>query len=178
MENALSWKTIAPENQLYSFSGYITNRVLDGIAAGIEDVLAARNETKNSYRKIFGIFVEMAQNIIFYAPDRVEIPNDEAGFGTISILNDEEFVRIHASNEVLPHQKEHLEKIFDQIEQQSPDEIGKLYKQRMLETFDDPNSRGGGLGYYDIARKSSRPIEYVFETLENGKVVFHVSAWI
>lgn len=178
MENALSWRTLAPGDQLYSFSGYITNRVLDGIAAGIEDVLAARSETNKSYRKIFGIFVEMAQNIIFYAPDRVEIPNDEAGFGTLSISTDGDHIRIHASNEVLPHQKEQLEKIFSQIKGQSSDEIGRLYKQRMLETFDDPNSRGGGLGYFDIARKSTRPIEFGFELLDNGKSVFHVSAWV
>ena len=163
---------------LYAFSGYITNRVLDGIAAGIEDVLPHCSGTKKSYRKVFGIFVELAQNIIYYSSKRVDLAADEAGFGVLEIAEDGTDTRLSASNQVRPEQQEKLIEIFAQIDGCTPEQISSLYKQRMIDTFDDPDSRGGGLGYFDIARKSVRPVQYHFETTADGHITFHISAWV
>ena len=178
MDHKKSLTAVFAAVPLYVFSGYITNRVLDGIAAGIEDVLPRLPETERSYRKVFGVFVEMAQNIIFYSSDRVTLDNDEAGFGTLAILRDEGAIKITASNEVQPIQMEKLNDVFGKMIGKTAEEITVLYKQRMMETFDDPTSRGGGLGYLDIARKSVKPLDFGFETSDNGKIVFHVTAWI
>lgn len=165
------------ETTLYSFSGYITNRVLDGIAAGIQDVLAQYPPTEKKYRKIFSIYVEIAQNIIFYSPQRVELENDEAGFGTLSIVETGAGIRITGINPVTPAQEEKLKTIFDHIE--SLDEAGlkTAYQEKMMSQFDDDESKGGGLGYYDIARKSKGSMSARFVPTGSG-CNFEISATI
>ena len=48
----------------------------------------------------------------------------------------------------------------------------------MIATFDDSESRGGGLGYYEIARKSVRPVRYGFFEDGEGGYLFRISAWV
>ena len=55
---------LANPNQQYLFIGYITNNILDAIAAGIEEVIAIQPEMAGRYRYIFTIYVEMLQNIL------------------------------------------------------------------------------------------------------------------
>ena len=59
-------KHFVSSDQHYVFAGYVTNKVLDGISAGIEDVISCQPATSKKYRKIFSIYVEMLQNILFY----------------------------------------------------------------------------------------------------------------
>ena len=74
-------------NMLISYSGYISDQSLEGIAQGIKAVFeTGAYQTKKS-RKIFSIFVESSQNIIFYSGRRMEIDGtrDGAGYGAIFI---------------------------------------------------------------------------------------------
>ena len=48
---------LASPNQQYLFIGYITNNILDAIAAGIEEVIAIQPEMASRYRYVFSIYV-------------------------------------------------------------------------------------------------------------------------
>ena len=163
--------------ELYKFRGFITNRVLDGIAAGIQDVLAVYPNTEKSYRKIFSIYVEIAQNIIFYSAKRIEIPDDEAGYGTLTISEADGAITISGENNVTETQKNKLSSIFDHLDGMSVEEIKAAHQEKMMSQFDDSDSKGGGLGYYDIARKTKGNIQAEFYE-RNGALQFKVTAKI
>lgn len=166
-------------NQQYVFAGYVTNKILDGIAAGIEDVISCQPATSKKYRKIFSIYVEMLQNILFYSSDRVEIENGgDAAFGGIEIALDGDLVSVAAANPITERQHEKLSAIMADIAASTPEQIVATYKEKMMESFDDAESRGGGLGYYDIARKSVQPIKFEFlDDRDQGKI-FKIVAWL
>ena len=163
--------------ELYKFKGFMTNRVLDGIAAGIQDVLAVYPNTEKSYRKIFSIYVEIAQNIIFYSANRIEIPDDEAGYGTLTISEADGAITISGENKVTETQKNKLSSIFDHLDGMSVDEIKAAHQEKMMSQFDDSDSKGGGLGYYDIARKTRGNIQAEFYE-RNGALQFKITATI
>lgn len=161
------------------FAGFITNKILDSIAIGIEEVLSSRPETSQNYMKIFSIYVEMLQNIMFYSIDRIEIESGgDAAFGGFEIALDGDKVAITAVNPIDEKQHKKLANIMDEISASSPEEIVALYKKRMMEGFDDDESRGGGLGYYDIARRSSHPITHAFIANEGEQMLFKITAWV
>jgi len=166
-------------DQQYFFAGYITNKILDGIASGIEDVISCQPLTQKKYRKIFSIYVEMLQNILFYSARRVEIEDGgDAAYGAIEIGLDGELVSITAVNPITDRQHEKLKAIMDHISSSTEEEITATYKQKMMDSFDDAESRGGGLGYYDIARRSAKPIACDFPEGDDGQKLFRIMAWI
>lgn len=146
MNSSAFLSQLANSNTQYLFAGYVTNRVLDGVAAGIEDVLSVQSDTTSKYRKIFSLFVEMVQNVIFYSAKRVHIDGDEAGYGMLEIKLDGSLVKVTSANPVTAAQREKLLKIMTDITSSTPEEISKAYKRKMMESFDDAESRGGGLG--------------------------------
>mgnify|MGYP000265333577 CR=1 FL=1 len=177
MQTSELTKHMNSENPQYVFAGMITNKVLDGIAAGIEDVLSVHEATCKKYRKIFSIFIEMTQNIIFYSDERVHLESDEAGFGALEIALDGTEVKISAANPISREQRDRIGDIMDLITRSSADEIIAIHKAKMFESMEDPNSRGAGLGYLDIAKKSVRPVHFGFEETSCGRLLFHISAW-
>jgi hypothetical protein len=170
---------LASPNQQYLFIGYITNNILDAIAAGIEEVIAIQPEMASRYRYVFSIYVEMLQNILFYSDQRLEIASGgDAAFGGIEIALDDDLVSISAVNPISVRQYSKLEAIMAEIAALSAEEVARSYKQKMMDSFEDSESRGGGLGYYEIARKSVRPMRYGFFEDGQGGYLFRLSAWV
>jgi len=170
---------LASPNQQYLFIGFITNNILDAIAAGIEEVISVQPEMAKRYRYVFTIYVEMLQNILFYSDDRAAIASGgDAAYGGIEIALDGGAVSITAINPISAKQYTKLEAIMAEIAALTPAEIVPAYKQKMAASFDDQESRGGGLGYYEIARKSVRPVRYGFFEDGKGRYLFRISAWV
>ena len=59
----------------------------------------------------------------------------------------------------------------------SVDEIKAAHQEKMMSQFDDSDSKGGGLGYYDIARKTKGNIQAEFNE-RNGALQFKITAKI
>lgn len=49
--------------------------------------------------------MEIAQNIIFYSANRIEIPDDEAGYGTLTISEADGAITISGENTITESQK-------------------------------------------------------------------------
>ena len=121
----------------------------------------------------------MLQNILFYSDQRLEIASGgDAAFGGIEIALDDDLVSISAVNPISVRQYSKLEAIMAEIAALSAEEVARSYKQKMMDSFEDSESRGGGLGYYEIARKSVRPMRYGFFEDGQGGYLFRLSAWV
>lgn len=170
---------LSSSNQQYLFIGYITNNILDAIAAGIEEVISVKPETADRYRYVFTLYVEMLQNILFYSNERVAIASGgDAAFGGIEIALEDGLISVSAVNPVSAKQFAKLDKIMSEIAGMSLEEVSRAYKQKMMASFDDTESRGGGLGYYEISRKSVRPVRYGFFEDGEGGYLFRISAYV
>ena len=60
-------------NILISYSGYLSDQTLEGVSQGIKAIFETGALKTRKARKIFSVFVESAQNIIFYSGRRMEI---------------------------------------------------------------------------------------------------------
>lgn len=166
-------------NQQYLFVGYVTAKVLDSMAAGIEEVMAVRPDTSQKVMKVFSIYVEMLQNVMFYSKDRLAIQSGgDAAYGGIEVAIDDGAVALTAINPISMSQRESLQVIIDEITGSSPEELVALYKRKMMSGFESEESRGGGLGYYDIARRSSREVHFEFIEHDKAGLLFKITAWI
>ena len=67
-----------------------------------------------------------------------------------------------------------LKENLNELQQMQPKDLRKAYKQRLREGPPE-GSKGAGLGFIDIARKSSK---FEFDFVESPELLFVLKAWI
>ena len=69
---------------------------------------------------------------------------------------------------------ERLKENLENLQQMDSKDLKKAYKQRLREGAPE-GSKGAGLGFIEIARKSSK---FEFDFVENSELHFVLQAWI
>jgi hypothetical protein len=114
-----------------------------------------------------------------YSQDRIP-ENDfhsNISFGMILVgcKNDEYF--IVGGNRVNLKQKIKIEDALKIISTMNPEELKKYYKEKRRSN-PDAESKGAGLGLIEMAKRSSKPIEYNFETIDDDNFYFTIKTII
>ncbi len=160
---------------IFSFIGPISHNVVEGIGSVLRNKMQTDDLNTNTSLKVFSIFVEQMQNVINYSVDK-PLQNDvnsEISFGMIIVGQKESKYFIIGGNKVTKEQKERLEGSLEKISKMSKDELKEYYKQKRKLTSDE-HSKGAGLGLIEMAKKSSEPIEYNFEFIDNNNFYFTI----
>ena len=119
-------------------------------------------------RSVFAIFVEQMQNVIRYSAERVpedgvdEVMDLSFGFLTIGKKGDE---YVLLSGNLI--RNEDIERVSDrllEIQSMDHDQLKRFYKKKLKEGPDE-FSQGAGVGFIEIARRASQPIEFDFAKL-------------
>jgi hypothetical protein len=121
-------------------------------------------------KRVFGIFVEQAQNVIRYSKDRIA----EGGTGTVAISRAEDGFLIEAINPMDQENAEGLRKNLDELKAMDSKELRKAYKQRLREGPPE-GSKGAGLGFIEMARKADR---FEFDFVGSSELLFVFKVWI
>jgi len=121
-------------------------------------------------KRVFGIFVEQAQNVIRYSKDRIA----EGGTGTVAISRAEDGFLIEAINPMDHENAEGLQKNLDELKAMDNKELRKAYKQRLREGPPE-GSKGAGLGFIEMARKADR---FEFDFVGSTELLFVFKVWI
>ena len=151
-------------NVLISYSGYISDQTLEGVAQGIKAVFESGTTKTRKSRKIFSIFVEAAQNIIFYSGRRMAIEGtrDGAGYGAIFIReNGDDTFAIQSSTVVLAKNKDGFANRIERLLEMSDEEIDAAYEEQLLNQITS-SEKGAGLGLFEI-RRQARTLSFEFE---------------
>ncbi len=151
-------------NVLISYSGYISDQTLEGVAQGIKAVFESGPTKTRKSRKIFSIFVEAAQNIIFYSGRRMAIEGtrDGAGYGAIFIqANGGDSFSIQSSTIVLANKKDGFASRLEGLLAMNDEEIDAAYEEQLLNQITG-SEKGAGLGLFEI-RRQARSLSFEFE---------------
>lgn len=172
------------EGVVFFYSGYFSQKVLLAVGETIKQKMTADDVAMTTTKKIFTVFVEQVQNIIRYSSERIgESPDssneNELSYGLIVIgkeSNDKFFMC--CGNHILEKDKERLETNLRQIQKMDKEELKKAYKEKLKEGPDE-HSKGAGIGFLEIARKASEPIEFDFKKIdEDNNYFFFLQAYI
>jgi hypothetical protein len=116
------------------------------------------------------------QNILNYSAEKLEnkeVTEDELRIGAVVIGHDENGYFILCGNKVYNSDIAGIKDKIDEIRDRNKDELKALYKERRrMEPV--PGSKGAGLGFIEMARKSSEPINYSFTPIDNDFSFFTI----
>jgi hypothetical protein len=158
---------------LFCYSGPLTEDLLTTISNPVKHQLSDKETEEVVAKRVFGVFIEQAQNIIRYSYKKTKTTGDSIGTIAISVA-DEGFL-IEAVNVVDPQKKDVLEASLVEISMKDQKELRELYKQRLREGPPE-DSAGAGLGFIEMARRVKK-FEFDFVESDHG-ALFVYRGWV
>ncbi|MBV7273651.1 SiaB family protein kinase [Clostridium thailandense] len=163
-------------NILISFSGWFSQGIIEELGDAIKKHMQAEKSTKSNIGKVFGIFIEQTQNIRNYTVKKENSCNYESiansGIVTIGKIGTEYF--ICSGNLVEEEDVLKLKEKLELLKNLNNDGLKKLYKDEIRKEPQE-GSVSAGIGLIDIARKSSKPIEYSLKPIDDKFYFFQLS---
>lgn len=155
------YKDTEDHRVLLSFKGTISQEVVTEFGSMIRSSLSAESNIK----KIFAVFIELAQNIVRYSSEQEPNPDGNAGVGIILLREKKETYYLSSGNMI---QNENVTKVrerCDKVNSMNKDEL-KAYYQEKIRKPPEEGSKGAGIGLIDIARKSDGPLKCAISEID------------
>jgi hypothetical protein len=171
---------------IFAYSGYVTEPVLSGVGEALKQKLTIDDADTKTLRSVFAIFVEQMQNMIRYSAETVHTlppPPSDAGalmairYGILTIGKEGGDYVVCAGNLIQRTDVERLRARLSKIRDMSKEELKALYKEK-LRADPEQGSKGAGLGFMEIARRATRPIEFDFADVDGDHAFFALKATI
>jgi hypothetical protein len=154
---------------VFFYEGEFSPNVIAAMGDAVRNKIEQDPEASKKKRKVFSTFIEMAQNVAFYAPG-VE-GEATPGFGSLAVGKFADLYFIVSGNYVESKHVARMKEKLDPLRGMTLDEIKSAYRTQLRndEHAQDEVSKGAGLGFLTVARDASEPIEYsITETTEMG----------
>ncbi len=158
---------------IISYCGPVAQEGIEGIAVMLKDKLTAHAIPLNSSVSIFSLFIEQMQNVLNYSAERTitaipgsdnnkEVPN---GIFVLGCTADSYFTR--CGNIIKNSEIERIEHSICQVNSMNKDELKAFYRQKRRSENDNPESRGAGLGFIEMARRADGPLKYEITPIDD-----------
>lgn len=169
----------------FAYCGYVTENILSGVGDALKQKLKSQDADTRTIRSVFAVFVEQMQNIIRYSVEQLPPANptgeqpdaDEPRYGILTIGQEGEDYVVYSGNLIAVEDKQRLQERLSKLQTQTRDELKMAYKEQLRAGPDD-FSKGAGIGFIEIARRASKPIEFDFMQIDDKYSFFTFKATI
>ena len=155
---------------IMAYNGNVSDELMLTLADMLKARLLAHDDSKRS-KLIFSVFMEGVQNLIWHGKEN----DDDHGMILITEVGNE--ITILCGNRILKSETHDLKERLDRIAGADKETIRQMYRDGMAESGEHEGP-GAGLGLLEIARRSTHPINYTFEDVDDRSVDFILSATI
>jgi hypothetical protein len=166
--------TLKKKGIIFCFSGPISQDIIEGIGTTLRQKMELEETGLNASQKVFAIFVEQMQNIVNYSAETV-LPSDRdsAGMrvGVLIVGQEDGRLYVLTGNRVRKEDTGPLKEQLTHLRQLDKEDLKLLYRDRRKMAA-PPESKGAGLGFIEIARKASMPLEFSFVPIDRDHVFF------
>ncbi len=170
---------------MFAYCGYVTEPVLTGVGEALKQKLASRDVDTKTTRSVFAVFVEQMQNMIRYSAEQVPspggvaegVPKAELRYGVLTIGQEGGDYVVHAGNLVRQADVEGIRERLTELKAMDGAQLKAFYKKKLKA---DPDRLGSnaGIGFIEIARRASRPIEFDFMDVDAEYAFFALKACV
>lgn len=177
------YESLKREGILFCYSGPTSQSLVEGIGDLLKQRMAVEEAGMTVTRNIFAIFIEQMQNILHYSaetmPPREQHGVEEMRHGVVVVGREREADRrffVLCGNYIQQEKGRMLAERLDSMRTMSREELKALYKEMRRQEPTSEDSKGAGLGFLEMARKASRPLDYCIADIAEGLSFFSVKA--
>ncbi|MBF0316630.1 MAG: hypothetical protein HQL04_00515 [Nitrospirae bacterium] len=173
------YKQMLNEKIIFCFSGPVSQHVVEGIGATLKLKMEIDDNDINTIQRVFSIFVEQMQNLMNYSAERVsqEREGGDLGIGLFVVGFKDGHFYVRCGNKIKNDKLSVIRAQVDELRTLNADELKTLYRRRRKEPSPE-GSKGGGLGFIEMARKASQPIEIDYTTVDETISFLSVTVYI
>jgi Family of unknown function (DUF6272) len=142
------------KNVIISYKGPVTDVILSEIS---RDIRAKIGNDPVASRKIFSIFMELAQNILFYSAEKVNFSKAKEGIGILLLSSEEDHYLFSCGNLVENKYLDDLIEGVNMINSMDKDQL-REYKRRQRNSPSPERSKGAGFGLTQVAITAGNPL--------------------
>ena len=167
----------------FCLSGPVSQKLVTDIGVILDQKMGMENASKLTVLRVFSLVVEKVQNIIHYsdekalAEDSEDAARETLRFGIIAIGYHEEHYFVLSGNMIRNDKVERLREKLCAIQNMSKEELKHAYREQRRKPPEN-DSKGAGLGFFEMAKKASRPIEFTFKRLSDEMSFFSIKTTI
>lgn len=171
LESLYSFKnSLDSKGIIFTFSGPMSHDIVEGIGGALRNKMAEDEVSRTVSTKVFSIFVEQVQNVIHYSNEKSSTKSD-MGFGIVVVGKEGEKFFVMGGNRIANSKVDQLRTNLEQLQKMDKDELKQFYKEKR-KMGGGEDSKGAGIGFIEMARKSSIPIEFSFEKVDEDTSFF------
>ena len=163
------------EHILICFNGPITRSLIEEVGNALRDYLQSTEVQAGAAMDVFGVYVEMSQNIRHYAASRGY--DDTAAQATVVIAHAQpDHYTVSAGNLVELADGQALKARVDALCAMDKAQLKAAYKDQLRKPRSPQAVSGAGLGLIEMARKCCKPLEAGLDDLGGGQAFFSLRA--
>jgi Family of unknown function (DUF6272) len=164
---------------LICFTGPFSHSIIEELGNAVKKYLESEQVSRAAMMDVFSIFIELTQNIRNYAAVKEMQGNRSRDFGSGIIVigkTDDEYI-VSSGNFVEAGDLDPLVKKLDSLSGMTREQLKAVWKSSIRQET-PPGALGAGLGFIDMSRKSSKPLEYSINLLDGHHAFFSIKATI
>ncbi len=155
------YEQIKGSKVLVSIKGVLSQDIITEFGTMIKSSLSAETNT----RKIFAVFIEMAQNILHYSNERNKATDEGVGIMTLKEVEDTFY--LSSGNIILKPNAEKIKSKCEIVNSSNKEELKAMHQDQIRKGRPE-GSKGAGLGLIDIARKVDGPINCIIDSIDSN----------
>lgn len=158
-----------------TYGGFLSQALISSMTEALEQEAELSELNMGVANNIFTIFIELSQNMMNYSKTQCANCNEMKSNGLIIVSkNSEQNYTIHSQNIIDTADKNKIEPVLEEIKKMSKEEIKAMYRE-LRRTGRNTHGKGGGIGFYEIAKRCDS-IDFEFKPLNENKYYFHFQA--
>jgi len=159
------------------YSGPIWSEGISELAKTLKKHLELDEVPLNIVQEVYSVFVEQINNVLMYSAEKTHLETENSentAFpkGTFVIGKEEDSFFIQSGNIMRKDNMDLVKSRIDYLNTLDKNEIRQYYKEKMKLDDNNPDSKGAGLGFIEIARRVNSKLKYSFIDINNELVFF------
>lgn len=162
----------------FYYSGPVTQDILVCIGNALRKNIILSSPGINNRHEAFSVFVEQIQNLIHYSAMRKPHDEDnEFSFGVIAMGIDQEKFFIDCGNQIEQKDAENIRASLNHIKTLDRQELKKHYRNLLKQELPE-GSKGGGVGFVEIALRARAGFEFNIVDMDNHLAFFNLRVFV
>ncbi len=171
-------KELTRQGIFFSFSGPFSQDLLVEIGAILRRKMELKDANNLTIIRVFSMVVELAQNIIHYSAERfsgngISKSKEDLSLGIITVGYESDHYFVACGNMIYKDARKKLQDRLTNLQEMNKEELRKHYKKRR-KAKPEEGSKGAGLGFIEMAKKASEPIDFSISEIDEDHSFFSI----
>jgi len=160
------YRDLKKENIFFFYNGIFPHEVITEIAEMIFNKTKMEDVKAITRNRLFSVIVEQMQNMNYYSDKHLNNSDSSVGEGTIMVGYEGNYYFVICANMIEAEKIVPLREKINKLKSMSKQQLKEYYNYRRKQKS-EIDSKGASLGLIEIARRSSKPLEFCFKEVDN-----------